>query len=344
MGELAAEESRTGALTIARIIQLMEAADVEPEQLAHVISYLEEQGIEVVEGDAPEREPPATGLAEVSSTVEASTDSLTHYLRSLGRVPLLTAAEEVHLAKRIERGDLSAKDHMIEANLRLVVSIAKKFVGRGLTLMDLIQEGALGLVRAAEKFDYRRGIKFSTYATWWIRQSIMYALANSSRTIRLPHHVVVKLRSADYLERQLTQQLRRDPTVEEVAIALGCSPSELHEAMAAARPTLSLDKPAGEDQDSSLGDFVPDDSADSPFECAYMAEQQQNLRRVLKTIPIGERRVLEMRFGLDGSEPRTFEEISREIEEPRGRIKHVDRTAFKRLRASADIRVLDETA
>jgi RNA polymerase primary sigma factor len=259
-------------------------------------------------------------------------------------MPLLTAAQEIDLAKRIECGDLAAKQQLIEANLRLVVSIAKGFVWHGLTLMDLIQEGAFGLIRATEKYDYRRGIKFSTYATWWIRQSIMNALTGTGRAIRLPHRVVAMLRTIDSYEHELTQRLRRAPTPEELAAAVGCSATEVREVLAAGRPTVSLDKPISEERDSTLGDLIADWEAESPFDRADVAMQQRNVRLVLKTLPKGERHVITRRYGLDGNPPHTLEEIGRELEVTHQRIRQVQRNALERLRESPQVLVLSDSA
>ena len=222
---------------------------------------------------------------EVDLTVEPSLDSLRLYLRSIGRVPLLSAEEEVALAKRIERGDIAAKQHMVEANLRLVVSIAKGYVGRGLTLLDLIQEGSLGLIRAVEKFDYRRGYKFSTYATWWIRQAVTRSLADKGRTIRIPVHMVERLNKLLHAERRLIQQLGREPSAAELADELECTVREVREVMRITQQPISLEKPVGEEDDSALADFVEDVSAASPFEIASEALRRENIARVLASLP-----------------------------------------------------------
>jgi RNA polymerase primary sigma factor len=269
---------------------------------------------------------------QVNLDGDPTMDHLDRYLRALGRTPLLTAAEEVALAKRIERGDLDAKARLVEANLRLVVSIAKRFRGRGLSLMDLIQEGTFGLIRAAEKFDHRRRIKFSTYATWWIRQSIFRGLADTAHTIRVPQHVADRLLTINTLERDLTQRLRREPTATELAAELNCSPREVLDLLAAARPTVSLDRPVGEQPDATLLDLVADDQAESPFCCAELAMQQQVVRRALNNLPKRERRVLELRFGLDGGPARTLAEVGRELNASRQTIANVERTAFDRFR------------
>ena len=235
--------------------------------------------------------------------MEPSLDSLRLYLRSIGRVQLLTADREVALAQRIERGDLVAKQEMVEANLRLVVSIAKGYLGRGLSFLDLIQEGSLGLIRAVEKFDYRRGYKFSTYATWWIRQAVTRAIADKGRTIRIPVHMVEKLNKVVHVERQLVQQLGREPLPEEIARELECSAREVRDILRMAQQPVSLEKPIGEEEESELGDFVEDDSAISPFEMASENLRKENVRRALDALPQREREVIEMRFGLDGRAP-----------------------------------------
>src|SRR5450759_3467948 len=224
--------------------------------------------------------------AEVDLSVEPSLDSLRLYLSSIGRVPLLSAEEEVCLAKRIERGDVAAKQHMVEANLRLVVSIAKGYIGRGLTFLDLIQEGSLGLIRAVEKFDHRRGYKFSTYATWWIRQAVTRSLADKGRTIRIPVHMVERLNRLIHAERRLIQQLGREPTVAEIAAEIECSVREMRDVMRMAQQPVSLEKPVGEEEDSALADFVEDVSAESPFEIASEALRRENgTRKKLQTLP-----------------------------------------------------------
>jgi RNA polymerase primary sigma factor len=270
---------------------------------------------------------------DVDLTVEPSLDSLRLYLRSIGRVPLLTAEEEVTLAKRIERGDVAAKQHMVEANLRLVVSIAKGYVGRGLTLLDLIQEGSLGLIRAVEKFDYRRGYKFSTYATWWIRQAVTRAIADKGRTIRIPVHMVEKLNKVVHVERQLVQQLGREPTSEEIAAELETNVREVRDVLRMAQQPVSLEKPIGEEEESELGDFVEDQTAESPFEQAAEHLRRENLRRALAALPEREREVIEMRFGLVGERPYTLEEVGRAFNVTRERIRQIENHTLKKLEA-----------
>ncbi|MCW3069087.1 MAG: polymerase, sigma 70 subunit, RpoD subfamily, partial [Solirubrobacterales bacterium] len=279
---------------------------------------------------------------ELDLTVEPSLDSLRLYLRAIGRVPLLSAVDEVTLAKRIERGDCAAKQHMVEANLRLVVSIAKGYVGRGLTLLDLIQEGSLGLIRAVEKFDYRRGYKFSTYATWWIRQAVTRSLADKGRTIRIPVHMVERLNKLIHTERRLIQQLGREPNAEELAAELECSVREVRDVMRVAQQPVSLEKPVGEEDDSSLADFVEDVSAESPFEIASEALRRENIMRVLSALPRRERDVIEMRYGIVGGRSRTLEEVGRAFNITRERVRQIENRTLKKLQALPDAQQLRE--
>ena len=283
-----AEAQERGFLTFAELEACLEEVEVTKEQVQELHLYLDEQGIVVVGADGrvarseggsveanarraeePDAEP--VKKVEVDLTVEPSLDSLRLYLRAIGRVSLLTAEQEVLLARRIERGDMLAKQHMIEANLRLVVSIAKSYLGRGLTFLDLIQEGSMGLIRAVEKFDYRRGYKFSTYATWWIRQAVTRAIADKGRTIRIPVHMVEKLNKVVHVERQLVQQLGREPTPDEIAVELETTVREVRDVLRLAQQPISLEKPVGEEDDSSLGDFVEDQTAESPVRAGLRA-------------------------------------------------------------------------
>jgi RNA polymerase primary sigma factor len=281
---------------------------------------------------------------EIDLTVEQSLDSLRLYLRAIGRVPLLCSAEEVSLAKRIERGDMAAKQHMVEANLRLVVSIAKGYVGRGLTFLDLIQEGSLGLIRAVEKFDYRRGYKFSTYATWWIRQAVSRALADKARTIRIPVHMVERLNKLISAERQLIQQLGREPSAEEIAEELECSVRDVRDILRLAQQPVSLEKPMGEEDDSSLGDFVEDITAESPFEIASEALRRENITRVLASLPRREREVLEMRYGIVGGRARTLEEVGRAFNITRERVRQIENRTLKKLQSLPEAQQLREAS
>ena len=338
-----------GFLTFAEIALCLEEVEVTKEQILELHSHLQEQGIDIVGTDgrpatseAARMEAAAQGTAsqtteakkpEVDLTVEPSLDSLRLYLRSIGRVELLSGDQEVELAKRIERGDMIAKQQMIEANLRLVVSIAKSYLGRGLTFLDLIQEGSLGLIRAVEKFDYRRGYKFSTYATWWIRQAATRAIADKGRTIRIPVHMVEKLNKVMHVERQLVQELGREPTPEETAAELECTAREVRDVLRIAQQPVSLDKPMGEEDDSELGDFVEDQTAASPFELASVTLRRENVRRALATLPVREREVIEMRFGLTGGRPRTLEEVGLAFNVTRERIRQIENHTLKKLEA-----------
>jgi RNA polymerase primary sigma factor len=287
-------------------------------------------------------EPRKAGDVELS--VEPSLDSLRLYLRSIGRVPLLSAEEEVCLAKRIERGDVAAKQHMVEANLRLVVSIAKGYVGRGLTFLDLIQEGSLGLIRAVEKFDYRKGYKFSTYATWWIRQAVTRAIADKGRTIRIPVHMVERLNKVIHAERVLIQRLGREPTNAEIAAELECSTKEVREVMRMAQQPVSLEKPVGDEDDTALADFVEDDTAESPFEIASTALRRENVVRVLSVLPRREREVIEMRYGITGGRQRTLEEVGRAFNITRERVRQIENRTLKKLQTLPDAQQLREAS
>jgi RNA polymerase primary sigma factor len=311
-------------------------------------------------GEAPEEDDADADLEEVhdlrarledlkrveseSAAVDSGLDSLRLYLRSIGRVPLLSAAEEVALAKRIERGDMLAKQHMVEANLRLVVSIAKGYMGRGLTFLDLIQEGSLGLIRAVEKFDYRRGYKFSTYATWWIRQAVTRAIADKARTIRIPVHMAEKLNRVIHAERQLIQQLGREPTPAEIATELELPSSEVREILRMAQQPISLEKPVGDEDDSALADFVEDVGAESPFETASESLRRESVGRVLAVLPRREREVLEMRYGITGGRSRTLEEVGRAFNITRERVRQIENRTLKKLQTLPEAQLLREAS
>ncbi|CAB4941422.1 unannotated protein [freshwater metagenome] len=364
--QLVAEGQERGYLTVEQVTTCLEEADVTKEQVRELHAHFEEQGIDLLhEGDpgigapAPPitEGPPAAEKSsrrggrsdsrkkpEIDLTVEPSLDSLRLYLRSIGRVSLLTAAQEVELARRIERGDMAAKQQMVEANLRLVVSIAKGYLGRGLTFLDLIQEGSLGLIRAVEKFDYRRGYKFSTYATWWIRQAVTRAIADKGRTIRIPVHMVEKLNKVVHVERQLVQSLGREPTPEEVASELDITPHEVREILRMSQQPVSLEKPVGDEDESQLGDFVEDQNAESPFELASESLRKENVRRVLAALPQREREVIEMRFGLTGGQPRTLEEVGRAFNVTRERIRQIENHTLKKLEALPEAQRLRDAA
>ncbi len=347
---LIAEGQERGFLTFDQIAGCLEEVDVSKEQVQELHAFLDDQGIDVIGADgrpakseggsleantaqAAEPQPDQRKKVEIDLTVEPSLDSLRLYLRSIGRVHLLTAEQEVQLARRIERGDMAAKQQMIEANLRLVVSIAKSYLGRGLTFLDLIQEGSMGLIRAVEKFDYRRGYKFSTYATWWIRQAVTRAIADKGRTIRIPVHMVEKLNKVVHVERQLVQQLGREPTPHEIAAELETTVREVRDVLRMAQQPISLEKPIGEEEDSELGDFVEDQTAESPFEQAAEHLRRENLRRALAALPEREREVIEMRFGLTGERPYTLEEVGRAFNVTRERIRQIENHTLKKLEA-----------
>ena len=361
---LITEGQERGFLTFDDISTALEEVDVTKEQLRELHGYLSEQGIDVVGSDgrnahsetakveaaAAARKATVSGAPEVPKkpeldlTVEPSLDSLRLYLRSIGRVPLLTAELEIALAKRIERGDMDAKQHMVEANLRLVVSIAKGYLGRGLTFLDLIQEGSLGLIRAVEKFDHRRGYKFSTYATWWIRQAVTRAIADKGRTIRIPVHMVEKLNKVVQVERQLVQSLGREPTPEEIASNLDCTPREVRDILRMSQQPISLERPVGEEDESELGDFVEDENAISPFELAAENLRRENVRRALAALPQREREVIEMRFGLTGGRPRTLEEVGRAFNVTRERIRQIENHTLKKLESLPEAQKLRDAS
>jgi RNA polymerase primary sigma factor len=275
---------------------------------------------------------------------EISTDSLQLFLKDIGKVPLLTAAQEVELAKRIERGDHCAKQNMVTANLRLVVSIAKNYRNQGLPFLDLIQEGTIGLVRAAEKFDHRRGFKFSTYATWWIRQAVARALADKSRTIRMPVHVVEKLNKIGRVERKLVGELGREPTSAEIALELELDVDEVDQIRRSSQAPVSLEKPVGDDEESEFGAFLADDTAAPPDEAADTTLRNETLKRVLSALSARERRVLELRYGLDGNHPRTLDEVGRTFNVTRERVRQIENQSLKKLQALAESQKLRDVA
>jgi RNA polymerase primary sigma factor len=271
-------------------------------------------------------------------------DSLRFYLHAIGRVPLLSAAEEICLAKRIERGDVEAKQHMVEANLRLVVSITKGYMGRGLTLLDLIQEGSLGLIRAVEKFDYRRGFKFSTYATWWIRQSATRAIADKGRTIRIPVHMAERLNNVLHTERRLIQQLGHEPTAAEIAAEIEYPLGEVREILRIAQQPISLEKPVGDEEDSALADFVEDIAAESPFDSLLESLRRESVVRVLAVLPRREREVIEMRYGITGERSRTLDEVARAFNITRERVRQIENRTLKKLQTLPEAQLLREAS
>jgi RNA polymerase primary sigma factor len=348
MRHLVADGREKGYLTYDEIVSVLEEADVSQEQIEDFYSHLLELNIEVLDADG---EAITRGVTlkdeqgpELDLSVEPSLDSLRLYLREIGKVPLLTAEQEVALAKRIERGDMAAKAQMVEANLRLVVSIAKSYLGRGLSFLDLIQEGSLGLIRAVEKFDYRKGYKFSTYATWWIRQAVTRAIADKARTIRIPVHMVEKLNKVVHLERQLVQRLGREPRAEEIADELRMTPEEVRDILRMAQLPVSLEKPIGEEEESELGDFVEDEQATSPFDQASLNLRREDIQRALDALPERERKVIELRFGLKGEQPRTLEEVGRAFGVTRERIRQIENNTLKKLESLPEAQRLRDSA
>jgi RNA polymerase primary sigma factor len=325
-----------GHLSADEITVALDELDLEPAQIDDFYHALEELQIEVVAGVEEEE--------QVEEPREVSTDALQLFLKDIGKVDLLTAAQEVELAKRIERGDHSAKQEMVEANLRLVVSIAKKYRNQGLPFLDLIQEGTIGLVRAAEKFDYRKGFKFSTYATWWIRQAVARALADKARTIRMPVHVVEKLNKIVRSERKLRAELGREPTSMEVGRDLDLTGDEVEQIRRSAQTPVSLEKPVGDEDESEFGHFITDENLPLPDEEAEITLRKETLRKILGTLSSRERQVLELRYGLDGQHPRTLDEVGRTFNVTRERIRQIENQSLKKLRALADAVKLREVA
>jgi RNA polymerase primary sigma factor len=334
---LVADGLEKGFLTYDEIANGLEDVELTVERSKAVYTFLLERSIELVEGEQHKQPPHEQPQPEEEQApkldlgVEPSLDSLRLYLRAIDKVPLLTADQEVLLAKRVERGDMSAKKQMIEANLRLVVSIAKGYLGRGLPFLDLIQEGSLGLIRAVEKFDYRKGYKFSTYATWWIRQAVTRAIADKARTIRMPVHMVERLNKVVHVERRLVQQLAREPQAGEIAAELEMTTAEVQEIRRMAKLPASLEKPIGEQEDSKLADFVEDELAESPFEAAAVSLRYTEIEHALSALPERERRVIELRFGLHGGQPQTLEEVGRVFGVTRERIRQIENNTLKTL-------------
>jgi len=330
---------RTGQVDADELALALDELELEPAQLDDFYAALEEAQIAVVHADEAE-EPEA----EAEPEPEITTDALQLFLKDIGKVPLLTAAQEVELAKRIERGEHAAKQAMVEANLRLVVSIAKRYRNQGLPFLDLIQEGTIGLVRAAEKFDYRKGFKFSTYATWWIRQAVARAIADKGRTIRMPVHVVEKLNRIMRSERKLRAELGREPSTDEIARDVEMTTDEVDQIRRSAQVPVSLEKPVGDDDESEFGHFLADESAPLPDELAETTLQREALRSILGALSERERMVLELRYGLDGQQPRTLDEVGRAFNVTRERIRQIEHQGLKKLRALADAQRVRDVA
>jgi len=314
-----------GAVRSAELTELVETMELDTLDIDALYREFEQRGIEV--SDEESEAQPAVAAAV---SYETTTDALQLFLREAGRHALLTAAQEVELAKRIERGDMLAKQRMIQSNLRLVVSIAKNYRNQGLPFLDLIQEGTLGLIRAVEKFDWRRGYKFSTYATWWIRQAVARALADKARTIRMPVHIVERLQKMNRAERTLWTQLGREPTLDEIADEAGLPVQQAHEVRAAARASTSLDQPVGDEEDAVFGDFVPGEGP-LPEEQVEVSLRSQALSQALQALSEREHTVLIMRYGLEGNDPRTLEEIGRCLGLTRERVRQIEVEALRQL-------------
>lgn len=333
--ELIEKGKAKGVLTYKEIMDALEEIDLDPDQIEKIYDTLENVGIDVIGDIESEMDDFQLTEEELDISVPEGVsidDPVRMYLKEIGKVPLLSAEEEIDLALKMEMGDTEAKRRLAEANLRLVVSIAKRYVGRGMLFLDLIQEGNLGLIKAVEKFDYRKGFKFSTYATWWIRQAITRAIADQARTIRIPVHMVETINKLIRVSRQLLQELGREPMPEEVAKEMGLSVEKVREIMKIAQEPVSLETPIGEEEDSHLGDFIPDDDAPAPSEAAAFTLLREQLIDVLDTLTPREEKVLRLRFGLDDGRARTLEEVGKEFNVTRERIRQIEAKALRKLR------------
>lgn len=350
--KLIAKGKKEGMLTYSELIEVLEDINIDAEQIDEIYQNLEGMGIEVVgdkeeelllekddvdddlEDNMDKEDLEDTDIKEDLSVPKGINvdDPVRMYLKEIGKIPLLTGDEEIKLAKRMQDGDEEAKKKLAEANLRLVVSIAKRYVGRGMLFLDLIQEGNLGLMKAVEKFDYEKGFKFSTYATWWIRQAITRAIADQARTIRIPVHMVETINKLVRVQRQLVQELGRDPSPEEIGKEMGMEVERVREIMKIAQEPVSLETPIGEEEDSHLGDFIPDDEVLAPAEAATFTMLREQLIDVLDTLTPREQKVLRLRFGLDDGRARTLEEVGKEFEVTRERIRQIEAKALRKLR------------
>ena len=317
-----------GTVRQVELLEALEPLEPDPAEIEALYRELEARGIEVVEEPVAEEAPPPP--KSVVTPHETTTDALQLFLREAGRHPLLTAAQEVELAKKIEKGDMQAKQQMIQSNLRLVVSIAKNYRNQGLPFLDLIQEGTLGLIRAVEKFDWRRGFKFSTYATWWIRQAVARALADKARTIRMPVHIVERMQKMNRAERTLWTQLGREPTLEEIATEASLPLQQAREVKAAARASTSLDQPVGDTEDAVFGDFVAGEGP-LPDEQVEVSLRSQALQEALLSLPERDRQVVILRYGLDNAEPRTLEDIGKRLGLTRERVRQIETEALNKM-------------
>jgi RNA polymerase primary sigma factor len=338
--ELIAEGRERGCLPADHVHEVLLEVDLTPEQIDAIFALFHDLGVEIIEGDevAPAEECEVELEAEAVPKLDlslktASSDPVYIYLRQIGRVSLLTGAEEVALAKRIERQDGEAKQRLIEANLRLVVSIAKRYMGRGMPFLDLIQEGNLGLMRAVEKFDYRRGFKFSTYATWWIRQGVTRGLANQARTIRLPAHMVEIMNQLFRVQRQLRQEMDTEPTPEQIAVAMDITPQKVRDILKMSQDPVSLENPVGEQGDAQLGDFVEDKTAVAPLEAVGDVMRREQIAAALGLLTRREREIIELRFGLKGGPPCTLEDVGHSFGLTRERIRQIEVKTMAKLKS-----------
>ena len=334
--ELLEHGKSKGVLTYKEVMDTLDELDLDTEQIERIYDKFEALNIDVVE-DIDIADDITEDLAEIESVVTpdegvAIDDPVRMYLKEIGKVPLLNATEEIEIAQRMADGDQNAKRQLAEANLRLVVSVAKRYVGWGMLFLDLIQEGNLGMIKAVEKFDYRKGYKFSTYATWWIRQAITRAIADQARTIRIPVHMVETINKLIRVNRQLLQEYGREPRPDEIAREMGISEEKVREIIKVAQEPVSLETPIGEEEDSHLGDFIPDDDAPAPAEVAAFMLLKEQLMEVLDTLTPREEKVLRLRFGLDDGKARTLEEVGREFNVTRERIRQIEAKALRKLR------------
>ena len=336
--DLIDKSKKRGMLTYNEIMDTLEEVDLDKDQVEEVYDNLESMGIDII-GEREEEEieeiPETEEVVDLDISIPKGInidDPVRMYLKEIGKVPLLSAEEEIELAKRMEQGDEEAKRRLCEANLRLVVSIAKRYVGRGMLFLDLIQEGNLGLIKAVEKFDFRKGFKFSTYATWWIRQAITRAIADQARTIRIPVHMVETINKLIRISRQLLQELGREPKPDEIAKEMDLPEEKVREILKIAQEPVSLETPIGEEEDSHLGDFIPDDDAPAPAEAAAFSMLKEQLIEVLDTLTPREQKVLRLRFGLDDGRARTLEEVGKKFDVTRERIRQIEAKALRKLR------------
>jgi RNA polymerase primary sigma factor len=339
--ELFEAGQETGTLESSEVLDLLQEVDLSTDEIQQVYGLLREHGVEVVDAgflaetlNEEEDTQIVEGVLEGDLRSRYTGDAVQMYLDEIGKTPLLTKAQEVYLAKRVERGDARAKAHLTRANLRLVVSIAKKYASRGVSLLDLIQEGNIGLMRAVEKFNYRKGFKFSTYATWWIRQAVTRAIADKGRTIRVPVHMVEKINKYYRVQRSLAAELNRDPDDEEVARVMEIDVEEVVRIRRVSRRSISLETPVGEDHSSELGDFIADEESESPHDLAKSSLLKARMQEALNGLPERERMVLEYRFGLTGGQPKTLEEVGERFDVTRERIRQIQLTALAKIKSS----------